>query len=252
LARPTHTPPHDVLDDINSFADHLRDWIAGNPVPVVTGAVLALALAAGVGGWRWWDTRREDRAAAALAKLEGEYRTAMGAGPGVAEVPEPANPETATATRREYATKLLALAQENDGTGAATLARLAAADRLSEVGEMPQAADELRAALPDLSASNPVRGLVLLRIAAAEESAGHWREAAEAYAEAGALPSFPLQAWAKADAARCYREAGDGARALALAQELGADPSATVNLPPNLSAALAEIRSGAPAATPAP
>lgn len=244
MARPT--TPHDVLDDINSFADHLRDWIAGNPLPVIGGAVLILALAGGVGAWRWWDGRQEDRAAAALAKLEDGYRTAMGAVPGAVDLPEPANPETAKATRRDYATKFLELASSESGTKAAILARLAAGDRLVEIGDRDAALQELQAALPQVGKGDPLRGLVLERIAAIEEAAERWKEAAEAHAEAGSLDAYPLRLWARAEAARCFARAGDLGRAAAYVQEIEADPTAKQSLPPHLVAALAEIRAKAP------
>lgn len=251
MARPTPTQ-HDVLDDINSFADHLRDWIAANPGPVIGAAAVVLLTALGVSTWRYVDGRREDRAAAALAKLDDGYRTAMGAAPGAVEIPEPANPETARATRREYATKLLELAASESGTAAAVLARLAASDRLIEVGDGPKALEELQATLPLVGADDPVRGLVLERIAAAEESAGRWKEAAEAHAEAAGLTSFPLRAWSKAEAARCFAQAGDLGRAGAFARELEADPAAMQGLPPHLVAELAEIRAKAPEVPAAP
>jgi len=251
LARSNPTP-HDVLDDINSFADRLRDWIAANPVPVVAGALVLLLVTAGVSTWRWWEDRREDRAGAALATLEDGYRTAMGATPGASEIPEPANPETARATRREYATKFLDLAASEAGSRAAVLARLEAAARLDELGDGPQALEALRAALPSVGAGDPLRGIVLERIARAEESAGNWKEAAEAHAEAASLTSYPLRSWAKAEAARAFAQAGDPGRAAAFASELAADPEASQSLPPHLQAELAEIRARAPEAPAAP
>lgn len=251
MARPTPTQ-HDVLDDINSFADRLRDWIAANPVPVIAGAAVVLLAAGSLSAWRWWDGRREDRAAMELAKLDEGYRTAMGAMPGSIEIQEPANPETARATRREYATKYLDLASSEAGSTAAIVARLSAAARLDEVGDDPKALEELRATLPLVGSADPLRGLVLDRIASAEESAGNWKAAAEAYAEAASLTTYPLRSWAKAEAARCFAQAGDLGRAAAFARELAAEPEATQGLPPHLQAELAEIRARAPEAPEAP
>lgn len=251
MARPTPTQ-HDVLDNINSFADRLRDWIAENPGAVIGGAALVLLAAGGMSGWRWWHARQEDRAAAALAKLQDGYRAAMGAVPGAVEISEPANPETARAARRDAATQLLALAESERGTQAALLARISAADRLMELGDVSKAAEELRAALDPIRPGDPRRGVMLERIAFAEESLGRWQEAAESYAEAASLGSYPLRAWAKAEAARSWAQAGELDRAGALAQELAADPEGMQSLPPHLVAELAEIRARAPAAPSTP
>lgn len=247
MARPT-PPTHDVLDDLNSYADHLREWVARNPVPIIATGILVLCIAGAIGGYRWWETERQDGAAAAVAKLSEEYRAAMGAQPGSAEIAEPANPETARTTRMDFATRLMAAADEHSGAASARIARLQAADLFARAGADDRANDAIAASLEGVSANDPLRGLLLRRSAAAHESAGHWAEAAAAYLAAGEIEGFPLQLWSKADAARCFAEAGDRSRAADLSRAIESDPAAAAALPPHLTEILEGLRSGAAAA----
>ncbi len=245
VARSNPPPTHDVLDDLNSYADHLREWVAKNPVPIIAGGVLVLGIAAAIGVTRWWEERSHDMAAAAFATIDREYRAAMGATPGSIEVPEPANPETARSTRMDFATRLLAAADEHAGSGIARAARLEAADLFSRAGAEDRAAEALKSAMDGLPDSDPVRGLLLRRSAVTHESAGRWSEAAADYLAASEIERFPLRVWSKADAARCLAEAGDAARAAELARSLESDATAST-LPPHLVQILSGLRAAAP------
>lgn len=249
MARPT-PPEHDVLDDLNSYADHLRDWIAAHPGPVIAAGVAILGIAAAASGAHWWVSKRADRASAAIAAVERDYRTAMGAQPGAVEVPEPANPETARNTRMEYGEKLLAVAREHGGA-AARIGSLSAADLFARAGASDRAAEAVDAALQGIASDDPVRGLALRRRASILEAGGKYADAASAYLEAAEVPGFALRTWSRADAARCLVDAGDRPRAIEIARALESEPDAAA-LPPHLGALLAGLRASAAEASAPP
>ena len=83
--------------------------------------------------------------------------------------------------------------------------------------------------------------LIELRIAAAYEAEGRWLEAGEAFERAANVESFPMRHTARAEAARCYAEAGDVERALSTFERLQANaPDAF--LPEHLNARLRELQ----------
>lgn len=249
MARPT-PPEHDVLADLNSYADHLRDWIAAHPKPVIAAGLVILGIAGLASATHWWVGNREERASAAIASVQRDYRAAMGAPSGGGDVPEPANPETARNARMEYGTRLLDAAREHEGSAAAELARLNAADLFEHAGASDRAQEAIDAALQGLGADSPIRGLALRRRAALLEAGGRHADAAAAYLEASEIPDFPLRTWSRADAARCFAEVGESERAAEIARALESE-SDTENLPPHLSQRLASLRAGAAAAPPA-
>jgi len=241
LARGRETTTHGTLEEIESIADQIMSWIGSNPAAVVAVALSILIAAGAYGGWVAWQSSREDRASFALASLERDYLKAMGAAPGTTEISEPANPETGKALRKEFGQKLLTMASENPRTAAATVARLTAGDLLAATGEPDQALEAWQSALAGVGRNPALRGVALRRLATALEAQSKWSEAAAANLEAGELVGFPLRHWALADAARCYAEAGDTDRAARIAARVGSDESSE-ELPPNLTAQLAELR----------
>ena len=82
--------------------------------------------------------------------------------------------------------------------------------------------------------------LVLQRIAQAHEDAESWTQAAEAHAMAGELRGYPLRYWAMADAARCFLEAGDRDRSVALLATVKAE-APDLPLPDHVQTRLQEI-----------
>ena len=256
MARGTQTTAHGTLEEIEGIADRIASWIGANPVIVLAVGISILVAAAGYGGWVTWRSGREDRASFALASLERDYLNAMGAAPGTTEITEPANPETAKTVRREFAQKLLAMADQNSHTAASTVARLTAGDLLAAAGEPDKALEAWRAALGGVGGNQALRGITLRRIATVLEGQTKWSEAAAANLEAGGLAGFPLRRWALADAARCYAEAGNLEQAISLADQLEREGPAN-DLPEHLVAKLAELRArgagtGAPPTAKAP
>lgn len=251
LARGTQPTAHTTLEEIESIADRIASWIAANPIFVIVLAGSILIAAAGYGGWVAWQSGREDRASFALAGIEREYLKAMGAPPGSTEITEPANPETGKALRQEFAQKLLAMADANPRTSAATVARLTAGDLLAAAGSPEKAFEAWKAALGGLGRNPALRGVALRRVATALEAQGKWSEAGAANLEAGELAGFPLRRWALADAARCYAQAGDTVRATSIAARAEAE-GGSEDLPPHLAAQLAELRARGATSAPGP
>jgi tetratricopeptide (TPR) repeat protein len=241
LARGTQTTAHGTLEEIEGIADRIATWIGANPIIVLAVGVTILITAAGYGGWVTWRSGREDRASFALAGIERDYLSAMGAPPGTSEITEPANPETAKTVRREFAQKLLAMADQNTHTAASTVARLTAGDLLAEGGEPDKALEAWQGALGGIGGNQALRGIALRRIATGLEAQAKWSEAAATNLEAAGLAGFPLRRWALADAARCYAEAGNLDKAVSLANQLEREGPAN-ELPEHLVTKLAELR----------
>jgi tetratricopeptide (TPR) repeat protein len=234
----------DPIDGLNAQVDHLAGWVARHRRVALGGAAVVLLAAAGWGVWETVSTRRELRASAALSRAQAEFRQAMGAAPDAREVTEPANPELATRARRDSAASLLAIAEEHPGTRAGVVARLLAGNRLWELGEAQPALDAWEAARRAASSRSPLRALVLLRLAEAHEAQGRFAEAAAAFEEAGGIEAYPLRYTALGDAARCFAEAGDVPRALALFDRIESEAPETI-LPDHVRTRLRELRAAA-------
>lgn len=240
-----------ALEEIEELGDRLVDWVSANPVPVLVGLGLILAAAAGIGGTLQYRASREDAASAALEEVRAAYREAMGAQPGVIEIPEPANPETAHAIRKEYASKFRAVAEKYSGLAAAPLAWLEVGDLQLANGDRDAAITTWRAASEQTDPQSPARALLLDRVAGAEEDAGNWKEAAQAYQAAGQVERFPLRYLALAHAARAWAEAGDADRALELFTRIQAESPET-QIPEHIAAPLRELEARSHAHAPSP
>jgi tetratricopeptide (TPR) repeat protein len=205
---------HDMLEEFESSAERMADWVRRHMVWVGGGILLLLAVAWGLESWSGASEAAEQEAAAQLAETRAAYRVAMGGDPTSLEVPELANPEAARAIRQEYAARFRELAEANPGTVAATLAQLEALDLESPEPEV--AVERLTQVLARTPRSGSLRAVVLERLGLALEAAGRFDEAAARYESAGEISAFPLRSFALADAARCRAQAGQPGRALAL------------------------------------
>lgn len=213
----------EALEEIQSAADKLGQWIQEHLV-VVVGAVAVVLVLAGVGSYLY--TRadaREGSASLALAEARTEYLTAMGASPGAIEVPELANPAAAERIRNEYRERFAEIADTYAGTVSGTLARLELAQLVQDGGDWEQALALHEQALSEAPPGDELRGLILQRIAQALEQQERWAEAAERHEQAAELADYPLRHWALADAARCRALAGDREAALALYRRLDSE-----------------------------
>ena len=254
MAKHHNDEPADTLEELESVGERLAQWVGANPAIVLGIAGAILLGAAGFGGYRAFSSSQADKASASLAKLHGEFVAAMGGKVTEVEVPEPANPETAKATRTEYADKYLALAKEWSGTPTAALSLLEAGELFTKLGNPDRALEVLLQALEQAPADSPIRAVVASQIAHLQEGKGDFEAAARSHETAAAVPGFPLHTDALAQAARCWAEAGKPDQALAIYQRLRSD-SPDLKLAPHIEARLQEIEargaiSPAPVATP--
>jgi tetratricopeptide (TPR) repeat protein len=222
MSRRSQTGAAGTLEEIQSGGDRLAEWIRDHLLIVVGVLVVVLAIAGGIQFSLSAGEKREMAASTALADVRGEYLDAMGAPAGSLEVPELANPEAGRRIRAEFAVRFAEVADAHAGTVSGALARLESGNLLAESGDLQGAGEVWQGLLAEAPRRDNLRGLILQRLAHADEDAGRWREAAERHEEASALPGFPLRHWALADAARCSAAAGENARALELYERLEA------------------------------
>jgi len=232
----------DALGELESGFERITRWVAEHPVPVI--AAIAILLAS-VGAWEFVRSRAERReieASNAFDDAQSAYLAAMGAEPGAIDVPALANPDAAKRIRAEYAEKYRSIAQAHPGTLPAALAWLEVADLLEADQDADAILESLQKSLAEQPGNPRLTGLVHQRIAQLYEDRGQLAEAAAEHEAAGALPDFPLRWFALADAARCYAQAGDRVRALALLERVESEAKEGFSLPAPLRSLLRELR----------
>jgi predicted negative regulator of RcsB-dependent stress response len=237
------SPAHGELE---TGLERFIRWISENSMSVLAAVGILLA---GVGAFEFARSRAETRATEAsnaLDETQSAYLTAMGAEPGAVDVPELANPEAGKRIREEYVEKFRAVAQAHPGTLPAALAWLEVADlQTATPGSEDAILESLRASLAEQPNNPRLAGLVRQRIAQVYEDRGQLAEAAAEHEAAGALPEFPLRWYALADAARCYAQAGDRTRALALLDRIESEAQDAYTLPMPLRGLQRELRAAA-------
>jgi len=231
----------ETLQEIESVFDRLGRWAAENPRQVLglLGAILLVAALLSI--WDWARDRRELGASAAVARVQAAYLSAMGAPAGSFEVVEPANPETARQVRREFVVRFIEVADEHAGTASAVAARMEAAALQDQAGDHEAALESWRSAADEASNGSALQGLALERLARALESRSRWEEAGIAHERAGGIEEMPTRFQALGDAARCFAEAGEPERALAIFQRIESEAPDAV-LPAHTKARLLELR----------
>jgi predicted negative regulator of RcsB-dependent stress response len=242
----------ETLQEIESVFDRLARWVAGNPRQVLGLLAAVLVATALLSFWNWGRDRSETGASAAVAQVQAAYLSAMGAPPGSFEVVEPANPEVGRQVRREFVARFLEVADEHAGAASAVSARLEAAALQDQAGDGEAALESWRRAADEAEDESALKGLALVRLARALESRSRWEEAGAAHEEAGGIEEMPMRILALADAARCFAEAGDVERALAILERIETE-APDARLPAHTKARLLELRaarsSGAEEAT---
>jgi len=234
----------ETLEAIESWGDRALAWVTENPTPVLAIAVAALLVAGVVGLTRDWSDSSANESAAALARVQHDYRIAMGGTPGSIDVPEPANPETARRIRSETVAHYEQVATDYAGTTAGALALLEAGKLQQELGDTDAAIATFERGLRDIPEGDPIRAFLWSRIASVHESAGRYAAAADADEKAAAIESYPLRFDALADAARLWALAGDTDRALAAYERIQVE-APELKLPPYVEARLVEMQRAA-------
>jgi predicted negative regulator of RcsB-dependent stress response len=232
----------EALAELESGFERLSRWVGENPLSVLAGIGILLA---SVGAWEFARSRAENRelqASNAFDETQSAYLAAMGAEPGAIEVPELANPETAKKIRAEYIEKYRSVAQANPGTLPAALAWLEVADLLEADHDLDAMLESLQKGLAEQPRNPRMAGLVHQRIAQLYEDRGQLGEAGAEHEAAGMLPDFPLRWLALTDAARCYAQAGDRTRALALLERVESEAKGGYALPAPMRGLLRELR----------
>lgn len=230
-----------TLDAIESWGDRAAGWISDNPTPILAVVVVVLVVAGVVGLTRESFDAGAEESATALARVQHDYRVAMGGTPGSIEIPEPANPDTARRIRREAIADYEAVAAEYAGTSAGALALLEAGKLQQQLDDNAGALASFTRGLESVDDDDTIGAFLLARIASVHEVEGRYAEAADAYERAASVPGYALRYDALADAARCHALAGDADRALAIGERLRAE-APDVQIPPYLEARLAELR----------
>lgn len=241
MARKSQSTTADALEEIQSGADRLAEWIQEHLAIVISAVAVVLV---GAGGLSWYLGAQDSAEVAASSGLEAarsDYLAAMGAPPGAIDVPELANPEAAEQIRTEYRERFQTVADENVGTVGGALARMEVGNLLSQAGDWEGSLEAWEQALAEAPQNPGLEGLLLERIAQTHEELGAWERAAERHEEASAIAGYPLRYWAMADAARCFARAGQRERALALYEQVeGEAPDMT--LPDHMRVQLRELR----------
>jgi tetratricopeptide (TPR) repeat protein len=214
VAKQQHSP--DMIEGFESGAERLAHWIGENAF--LAGGLLfaVLAVAGGWGGLTSLQRSREAKASVALEQTRSDYLRDMGAAPGDFELPELANPATADRIREEYVEKFQAVADQNRGSVAGTLALFEVAEILDALGREEQVQTVWESALEASAGNDRLTGLLLQRVGESHERRESWSEAAEAHQAAGELEAYPLRYWALLDAARCMVAAGSKQQGLTL------------------------------------
>jgi len=237
-----HSPPVvETLEEIQSMAERMAQWISDNVRLVVGVVVVLLVSAGGIQTYRSHLVSVTNDASNALAKVGDAYFRAMGASAGSREIPELANPASQAGVREDFVKRFAEVAESNAGTVPAALAWLQSGNLLEETGEPEAAIEAWRKGLEAASDHAAVRGMLLIRIASEYEDRGEWKEAGTSHAEAGEIEAFPLRYWAMADAARCFDRAGESARALELIDRVEAG-APSMRLPDHLRERMNELR----------
>ena len=237
-----HAPPVvETLEEIESMAERMAQWIADHAQLVVVAIAVLLVSVGAIQVYRSHAVGVANEASNALAEVRDAYFVAMGASAGSRQIPELANPASQAGVREEFIKHFAEVAESNAGTVQAALAWLESGNLLGEIGEPEAAIDAWRKGLEEASGHAAIRGTLLVRIASELEDHGDWKDAGDSHAEAGELEAFPLRYWAMADAARCFDRAGEPARALELLERVKADAPG-MRLPDHVRARMNELR----------
>ena len=162
----------ETLDAIEGWGDRVAEKITQNPIPILVGAFGILVVAAVVGLAGDYAESGTEASASALAKVQGVYRSSMGATPGSLELPEPANPETARRLRTEAIRSYEEVAVAHPGTPAAAIAWLEAGKLQGQLGNREAELEAYENGLMEAEVESGLVAFLRVREATAHEAAG--------------------------------------------------------------------------------
>ncbi len=188
----------------------------GRQVAIGLGVVLVLGTAAAIA----YDSARraENAASSALARIESEFSAAMGAPLGVAIVPEPANEALARRAREAALARFDELIAEHEGSEAARIAAIRAAEMEVDLGRLEAAVERLTGLDSSLDPDDLRRPLALRLKAYVHEEQAQPLAAAEALERASQVESYPGRALLLVAAGDAYERAAAYRRAIAAYQ----------------------------------
>lgn len=201
------------------------EWLQENSREVVIGIVAFLVIGAALAGFYEWRESSELASQAALARVEREFVEALATDNQLALVVEPPNPEQLQEAREQAVAAFEVMITEHEGTPAARMAQIRAAEMLIDLERLDEAYASLEAGLPAFAEDDPLRGIVLRLQAYVLEEQERFAEAGETFAEAARVKAYPAAASLWIAAAENFARAGANERAIEAYQDaLGADP----------------------------
>jgi len=220
LATRHHGETEARAEGLEGRIEDVFEWAAAHSREVVIGIVSFLVIGGGIAaGWEW-NRRAAEDAQLQLAETELAYSQAMGAGPRSIFPAEPANPDQGVRAREAALAGFEAVAREHEGSLAAELAGIRAAEIEIELGRA-EAAEQRLQLLADAARHEAMpRGAALRLRGYALEELGRWSDAGDAYGDAGGVARYPDRAAAWLSAADNYARAGDSARELGAYQQI--------------------------------
>ncbi len=231
------------------------DWVNRNARAVLWALGLFIVIGGAAAAVFEYTRMRSARAASALSVVEAIYAREMGASPTTPLIPEPANPEHAARARADAIAGLEEVSRGYPGTLAAYMAEIRAAELEVDLVRLQDARDRLQALIASLEPGAAEKGIALRLLGYVLEENGETLQAAEAYAQAGAIQAYRARAAAWGLAGDTFARAGQLERALeAYGQAIAIDTdfATRAGLPQRLEELQALAGTAPPPAAPAP
>ena len=221
----------------------------------MVGIGVALLIGGLVSGVAEWRSRQNDAAQTELAAIESRFTTAMGANPGEYFVPEPANADQAAKAREAALVEIDAFVTAHSGSDLAAIAVIKAAELEVDLGKLDAADTRLAALAGSLGPENPKRAIALRLRGYTLDQRGQTLAAAETYADAAKVQTYPARGVLWIEAGDCFARAKAPNRAVAAYREaLATAPelSEQLHVVQRIGIQQALIDSAPPPAAPAP
>ena len=191
--------------------EHARALAIGLGLVLVVGTVAAVLYDLARG--------KEEEAANALADIEAQFGAAMGAPIGEPLPPEPANVEVARRAREAALEELELLIAEREGSRAAGIAAIRAAEMEIDLGRLEAASERLRLLSVGLDEDDPKRAIALRLAGYVLDEQGEPLAAAQSYERGAEVRTYPGRPMLLAAAAEAYERAGEYQKAIAAYQQ---------------------------------